>query len=84
VLPMLEIKPDLVLLDPPRTGVDRRALTALMELAPQQLVYISCNPATLARDAKHLIESGYKLKESILLDMFPQTFHIESLNFFSK
>ena len=84
VLPLLEMKLYLILLDPPRSGVERRTLTALMELAPQQLVYISCNPATLARDARHLIESGYKLNDSILLDMFPQTFHIESLNFFSR
>ena len=84
VLPLLEVKPDLVILDPPRSGIERRALTALVKMAPEQLVYISCNPATLARDAKHLIEAGYKLEESVLLDMFPQTFHIESLNFFSK
>ena len=84
VLPLLEVKPDLVVLDPPRSGIERRALAALVKMAPEQLVYISCNPATLARDAKHLIEAGYKLEESILMDMFPQTFHIESLNFFSK
>ena len=84
VLPLLEVKPNLILLDPPRSGIDRRALAALVRMAPAQLVYISCNPATLARDAKHLIEAGYTLEESILLDMFPQTYHIESLNIFSK
>jgi 23S rRNA (uracil1939-C5)-methyltransferase len=84
VLPLLEVKPNLVLLDPPRSGVERLALDALVRMAPEQLVYTSCNPATLARDAKRLIEAGYKLEESILLDMFPQTFYIESLNLFSK
>ena len=84
VLPLLEVKPNMILLDPPRSGVERRALTALVKIAPEQVVYISCNPATLARDAKHLIEAEYKLEESILLDMFPQTFHIESLNIFRK
>jgi 23S rRNA (uracil1939-C5)-methyltransferase len=84
VLPLLEVKPNLIILDPPRSGIERRALAALVGMAPKQLVYISCNPATLARDAKHLIEAGYKLDESILLDMFPQTYHVESLNFFSK
>lgn len=84
VLPLLEVKPDLVILDPPRNGIDWRALDAFVKMMPAQLVYVSCNPATLARDAKRLIETGYKLEESVLLDMFPQTFHIESLNFFSK
>jgi 23S rRNA (uracil1939-C5)-methyltransferase len=84
VLPLIDVKPDLVVLDPPRSGLERRALDALVKMAPGQLVYVSCNPATLARDARRLIEVGYRLDESILLDMFPQTFHIESLNFFSK
>jgi 23S rRNA (uracil1939-C5)-methyltransferase len=84
VLPLLETKPNLVVLDPPRSGVERRALAALVKMAPEQLVYVSCNPATLARDAKLLIGAGYKVEESILLDMFPQTFHIESLIIFNK
>jgi len=84
VLNLLDLKPNLVVIDPSRSGIERRALAALLKMAPEQLVYISCNPATLARDAKYFLEAGYKLEESILLDMFPQTFHIESLNFFSK
>jgi 23S rRNA (uracil1939-C5)-methyltransferase len=84
VLPLMELKPDLVILDPPRSGVERRALDALLKWSPGQIVYFSCNPATLARDARHLHTDGYQLKETILLDMFPQTFHIESMNMFIK
>jgi 23S rRNA (uracil1939-C5)-methyltransferase len=84
VLPLMELKPDLVILDPPRSGVERRALDALLKWSPGQIVYFSCNPATLARDVRRLIASGYQLAETILLDMFPQTFHIESMNIFFK
>jgi 23S rRNA (uracil1939-C5)-methyltransferase len=84
VLPLMELKPDLVILDPPRSGVERRALDALLKLSPGQIVYFSCNPATLARDARRLVASGYQLAETILLDMFPQTFHIESMNIFIR
>jgi len=84
VLPLLEEKPDLVILDPPRSGVGRRALEAILKMAPRQLVYFSCNPATLARDGRILISSGYQLNETIFLDMFPQTYHIESMNIFIK
>jgi 23S rRNA (uracil1939-C5)-methyltransferase len=82
ILPLLAEKPDLVILDPPRSGVDHRALQALLRWVPEQVVYFSCNPATLARDARHLLSRGYELAETILLDMFPQTFHIESMNIF--
>jgi 23S rRNA (uracil1939-C5)-methyltransferase len=81
VLPGLEIKPDCVVIDPPRKGIDRFALDALVEKRPPAIIYVSCNPATLARDVKRLMRSGYTLERSIIVDMFPQTFHIESVNY---
>jgi 23S rRNA (uracil1939-C5)-methyltransferase len=80
VLPGLDIKPDCALVDPPRKGLDRFALDALVEKKSPVLIYVSCNPATLARDVKRLMRSGYTLESSILVDMFPQTYHIESVN----
>jgi 23S rRNA (uracil1939-C5)-methyltransferase len=71
VLTGLISKPELIIVDPPRAGIK-----------PERMIYISCNPATLARDARQLVGSGYKYKKSTLVDMFPQTYHIESVNVF--
>lgn len=84
VLPALDLRPDVVLVDPPRAGLALPALDALVGMQAPHLVYISCDPATLARDAKRLIASGYTLRRSLPFDMFPQTYHIESMNFFEK
>ena len=84
VIPFIKEKPDYVIVDPPRSGLKREAAQALIEKSPRLLIYVSCNPSTLARDAKHLSEAGYQLESSTLVDMFPQTFHIESVNIFSK
>jgi 23S rRNA (uracil1939-C5)-methyltransferase len=75
---------DAALLDPPRAGMDARALKALMKIAPQKIVYVSCDPATLARDAKQLVGAGYHLIEVQPVDMFPQTYHIEAVAAFEK
>jgi 23S rRNA (uracil1939-C5)-methyltransferase len=77
-------RPDLVVLDPPRTGVAARALARLTKIAPQEIVYLSCDPATLARDLAILIGDtqnprGYRISELHLVDIFPQTYHIEAL-----
>ena len=77
-------RPDCVIVDPPRSGLKRETTQSIIDISPQLLIYISCNPSTLARDAKYLIESGCKLESSTLVDMFPQTFHMESVNIFTK
>ena len=68
---------DLLLLDPPRSGCDSSVLKVISTLRPQKVIYISCNPATQARDIKYLRECGYDLLSLLPLDMFPQTEHIE-------
>lgn len=77
VLPALELKADIVLVDPPRAGLERLALDAIAALAPAVLTYVSCDPSTLARDVKRLIAAGYELKEVKPFDLFPQTYHVE-------
>jgi 23S rRNA (uracil1939-C5)-methyltransferase len=71
------IKPDVVILDPPRKGSDEKTLSAIVSASPERIVYVSCNPATLARDVKFLEENGYSLKKATPVDMFPNTEHIE-------
>jgi 23S rRNA (uracil1939-C5)-methyltransferase len=72
-------RPDLVLLDPPRAGADAAALERLASLAPEEIRYVSCDPATLGRDLARLAAAGYAIRSLHLFDMFPQTYHIESL-----
>lgn len=71
------IIPDAVVLDPPRSGCDESLLTMLSEIKPHRIVYISCNPATLARDMKYLTENGYCADTIYPFDLFPRTFHCE-------
>jgi len=84
LIPLIIEKPDCVIVDPPRSGLKREAAQAIIEKSPQLLIYVSCNPSTLARDAKFMVEAGYQLESTTLIDMFPQTFHIESVNIFKK
>ena len=84
VLPELDGPYDAAVIDPPRTGVDGRALDALAALAPPTLVYVSCEPSTLARDAKRLVRQGYRLVDVTPVDMFPQTYHIECVAHFAR
>ncbi|HEX9012798.1 MAG TPA: class I SAM-dependent RNA methyltransferase [Anaerolineaceae bacterium] len=83
ILPALDIHPDIAVVDPPRAGLDRRALDALVNLRPPVLAYVSCDPATLARDARRLLSAGYQLQSSTPFDLFPQSYHIESVSIFS-
>jgi len=68
-----------IVLDPPRKGCDRKVLEAVIKADADSIVYVSCNPATLARDAKILLDSGYLVQEIWGFNMFPQTYHVESL-----
>jgi 23S rRNA (uracil1939-C5)-methyltransferase len=70
---------DLLLLDPPRTGAEEGATEGILTLRPKQISYVSCDPATLARDLRHLIEGGYRLDSIYAFDMFPQTHHVETI-----
>jgi 23S rRNA (uracil1939-C5)-methyltransferase len=80
VIPLLDIQPDIILVDPPRSGLLRQILQGILKLRPQWIYYISCDPATLARDAHYLVEGGYELCSVRPFDMFPQTYHIESFS----
>jgi 23S rRNA (uracil1939-C5)-methyltransferase len=85
LLPELDIQADVVLLDPPRTGCDRAVLDALTAMQPAQIVYISCKPATLARDLQILCEQGnYRLTHVQPADFFPQTAHVECVAFLTR
>ena len=84
VLPYLNIQPHTVLLDPPRNGLSKIVRQALWQLAPQQIAYVSCDPATFARDARHFTQNGYRLEYLAFFDMFPQTYHIEALGIWRR
>lgn len=71
-------KIDNIIMDPPRSGSDKKSLNSILEIEPKQIIYISCNPVTLARDYNTLNEK-YNIKEITLFDMFPNTYHVESL-----
>jgi 23S rRNA (uracil1939-C5)-methyltransferase len=73
------IKPDLIIVDPPRSGLGERVTSLLGKISARELVYVSCDPATLARDLKAMIGYGWELRGLNLIDLFPQTFHIESV-----
>lgn len=71
------IKPEVIVVDPPRKGCDIKLLDAIGEAKPERIVYVSCDPSTLARDLKILTEKGYEVKEVQPVDMFPHTSHVE-------
>lgn len=84
ILPQLHTPCDLVVADPPRAGIAPRALDALLARAPRVIAYVSCDPATLARDARRILAQGYRLTAVQPVDMFPQTYHIESVSRFER
>lgn len=80
VLPRLfkeGLRPDVIVVDPPRAGCDRQVLETFVNMKPQRIVYVSCNPSSLARDLAVLNEQGYETQEVQPVDMFPQTYHVE-------
>jgi 23S rRNA (uracil1939-C5)-methyltransferase len=80
----LDPAPDLIVLDPPRTGVAPDALTGLLGWSAARLVYVSCDPPTLARDAKRLVVAGYRLTSLDGFDLFPNTAHVETVAVFDR
>jgi 23S rRNA (uracil1939-C5)-methyltransferase len=77
-------KPDVLVVDPPRAGLSQKVVRRIIEAGPRRLVYVSCNPTTLAPNAAQLTEAGYTLKRVRPVDMFPQTPHIECVALIEK
>lgn len=75
--------PDLVVVDPPRAGLGRDVTASLGKIRPRKITYVSCDPSTLSRDLSSLLEFGYRLTKIHLVDLFPQTFHLESVTHLS-
>lgn len=76
--------PDIVIIDPPRKGSDEKTLKAIISAQPKRIIYVSCNPATLARDVKYLAANGYGPKKICGVDMFPHTCHVETVVLMSR
>lgn len=79
-----ELQYDLVLLDPPRVGAGREVVQALLRLSPERIIYISCDPITLARDLAPLLQQSYRVVSSQVFDLFPQTYHLESVTLLER
>ncbi len=77
-------KPNVIVVDPPRTGCDDTLLATMVKAKADRIVYVSCNPSTLAKDASYLMKKGYKLEQLQPVDMFPQTSHVEVVSVFKK
>jgi len=77
-------RPDYVVVDPPRSGMGKEIVRRLAELGAPQIAYVSCDPATLARDLQALLASGYRIEQAHFVDLFPQTFHLESVFHLSR
>ncbi len=80
ILPKLNakgIKIDAIIVDPPRKGLDKTLIASIIKANPEKIIYVSCNPSTLARDLGYLRGDGYKVEEVQPVDMFPMTMHVE-------
>jgi 23S rRNA (uracil1939-C5)-methyltransferase len=71
--------PDLIVVDPPRAGLGKELAASLAQVGSREIVYVSCDPSTLGRDLSTLLQSGYHLRKLNMVDLFPQTFHLESV-----
>ena len=80
----LEEKPDLIILDPPRDGVNPKALQKILSYGVDSIVYISCKPTSLVRDLEAIKEAGYRPVRASAVDMFPQTLHVETVVLMSR
>ena len=77
-------RPRVIVVDPPRKGMSEEAVRAVCSMGPQRVVYVSCDPATLARDILRFTELGYTLREATAVDMFPRTCHVETAALLSR
>jgi len=80
----LEVKPDLIILDPPRDGIHPKSISKIIDFKPEKFVYISCNPVTLVRDLKEFNSAGYNIERVKCMDMFPRTPHVETVVLMSR
>ena len=78
------LRPDVICVDPPRKGISPEVVEAIFQMAPQRVVYVSCDPATLGRDVKRLAEGGYALQRAEAVDLFPRTGHVETVCLLEK
>ena len=79
-----DLKVETVIVDPPRTGMSREALDAVLRVKAARLIYVSCDVATLARDARRIVDAGHTIEHADAFDMFPNTPHVETVMAFSK
>jgi 23S rRNA (uracil1939-C5)-methyltransferase len=84
VLSQVAFAPDVIVMDPPRAGLGTKTVEGILAQGAKILAYVSCDPATLARDGKLLAKAGYRLSKLTFIDMFPQTYHIESLSLWER
>ncbi len=84
VLGNVAFQPDVIVLDPPRAGLGSKTVEGVISQGARWLAYVSCDPSTLGRDSKQLVAGGYTLEKITLIDLFPQTYHIESISFWNK
>ena len=86
IAPLLERagRPDVVVVDPPRSGLSKKIVRRLLECEAPRIVYVSCNPTTLAPNAAQLVEAGYTLRRVKPVDLFPQTPHVEAVAVFER
>jgi 23S rRNA (uracil1939-C5)-methyltransferase len=73
------LRPDLIVIDPPRNGLGETVVRSLVGLKAHRIHYVSCDPATLSRDLSCLLRAGYRIEQAHLVDLFPQTYHLESV-----